>query len=113
LILYNSKKEMVAVSSEIIDFLGFDSIEEMNEKIQDIADLFVNKPGFIYNFKNFSWIDYIIFNHLKSPKVILKTLTSEIETEILITELIDINEKSKYYHAEKSLNTCLLTILKR
>jgi len=105
LILYNSKKEMIAVSPEIIDFLGFDSIDEMNEKIQDIADLFVNKPGFIYNFKNFSWIDYIIFNHLKSPKVILKTLTSEIETEILITELIDINEKSKYYHVSfKNLN---------
>jgi len=97
LILYNSKKEMVAVSPEVVDFLGYESFEELKENISDIADLFINKPGYIYNFRNFSWIDYIILNHLKSPKVIIKTLTNDIETELSITELISFDEQSKLF----------------
>ena len=97
MILYDSKKEMIAVSPEILDFLGFESIDEMTDKVDDIAELFVNKPGYIYNFKNFSWIDYIIFNKLKAPKVIIKTLTNELETELIVNELIDKKNRSKYY----------------
>ncbi|WP_281950446.1 Hpt domain-containing protein [Nitrosophilus kaiyonis] len=97
MILYNSKKEMVAISIDTIDFLGFSSIEEMNEKIEDIADLFINKPGYIYNFKNFSWIDYVVLNHLKKPKVIIKTLTNEVETELIVKELLKIDNQGKMY----------------
>jgi len=88
---------MVAVSPEVVDFLGYESFEELKENISDIADLFINKPGYIYNFRNFSWIDYIILNHLKSPKVIIKTLTNDIETELSITELIPFDEQSKLF----------------
>ncbi len=97
MILYGSHKQMLAISQELLEFLGFESIEELREKTDDIADFFVNKPGYIYNFKNFSWIDYIIFNQLKKPKVILDLDDNEIEAELQITTLPSVKEDSNYY----------------
>jgi len=100
LILYNSKKKMIGASAEAIELLGYDTLEEFKENVKDIADFFINKPGYIYNFKNFSWIDYTLFNEIKSPKVILKGNISDIEVELRVRELIILSDNSKYYVIE-------------
>ncbi|WP_187647985.1 Hpt domain-containing protein [Nitrosophilus labii] len=97
MILYGSNKQMLAISQELLDFLGFESIDELKEKIDDIANLFVNKPGYIYNFKNFSWIDYIVFNQVKKPRAILNLDDNEIEVELQVSILASIDKDSSYY----------------
>lgn len=97
MILYDQERKLLAISDELIDFLGFNSIDEIKKSINDIADLFEEKPGYIYNFKNFSWISYIISNPLKEHKAILNLKENNIEINLSIKTLISWDNKSNYY----------------
>ena len=66
MILYNKSGDFVGAGKDELSFLGFEDIDEFRHLHKDIADLFVNKPGYIFKFKNFSWIDYTL--HSGAPK---------------------------------------------
>ncbi len=60
MILYGKNCDFIGIGKEELSFLGFENIDQFKEVCSDVADLFVNKPGFIYKFKNFSWIEYTL-----------------------------------------------------
>ncbi|MCX6074004.1 MAG: Hpt domain-containing protein [Campylobacterales bacterium] len=60
MLLYNHKQEFIGIDDEGLKLLNYSSFEELLRVCADVADLFANEPGYIYNFKNFGWIDFIL-----------------------------------------------------
>jgi len=87
--LYNAKKKCIAVDDDSARALGYASSTEFLEEAGDVAQFFINRPGYVYDFKNFSWIDYIIFNPGKEHRVIIPTSLGEIDTAISVRRLKD------------------------
>ena len=104
MILYSKSGEFLGIGKEELSFLGYEDLEEFKNTNNDVADLFVNKPGFIFKFKNFSWIDYALHSGAPKKSVILKLKTgNEVETAIKIKELFLNNPKDNeeiYYCIE-------------
>ncbi len=71
MLLYNQRKEFVGIDGDDLAGLGFGNIGELQDESHDFADLFVKKPGFIHNFKNFSWIDFILHSETGESKAII------------------------------------------
>ena len=88
MILYSKSGEFLGIGREELSFLGYEDLEEFKNVNDDVADLFVNRPGYIFKFKNFSWIDYALHSGAPKKSVILKLKTgNEVETAIKIKEL--------------------------
>lgn len=104
MILYNKRGEFLGIEKEDLSFLGYEDLEEFKSINDDVADLFVNRPGYIFKFKNFSWIDYALHSGAPKKSVILKLKTgNEIETAIKIKEVFLNNPKDNediYYCLE-------------
>ena len=60
MLLYNHKQEFMGIDEEGLQLLNYSSFEELLKVCTDVADLFANEPGYIHNFKNFGWIDFIL-----------------------------------------------------
>ena len=71
MLLYNQRKEFVGIDEDDLNSLDFQSINELQSESNDFADLFVKKPGYIHNFKNFSWIDFILHSEADESKAII------------------------------------------
>ena len=71
MLLYNQRKEFVGIDADDLNSLGFSNINELLSESNDFADLFVKKPGYIHNFKNFSWIDFILHSETGESKAII------------------------------------------
>lgn len=68
MLIYNQKKEFVGISEDTLRSIGYNSATELQEDAIDFADLFENKPGFLHNFKNFSWLEYILHSEQDNTK---------------------------------------------
>ena len=60
MLLYNNKQEFIGIDDEGLQLLNYASLEELLNVCSDVADLFANEPGYIHNFKNFGWIDFLL-----------------------------------------------------
>ena len=60
MLLYNNKQEFIGIDDEGLRLLNYSSLEELLSVCTDVADLFANEPGYIHNFKNFGWIDFLL-----------------------------------------------------
>lgn len=60
MLLYNHKQEFIGIDEEGLRLLNYASLEELLNVCSDVADLFANEPGYIHNFKNFGWIDFLL-----------------------------------------------------
>jgi HPt (histidine-containing phosphotransfer) domain-containing protein len=88
MILYNKSGDFVGAGKDELSFLGFEDIDEFRHLHKDIADLFVNKPGYIFKFKNFSWIDYTLHSGAPKKNVIIKLKNgNEVEAPLKIKEI--------------------------
>ncbi len=71
MLLYNQRKEFIGIDEDDLANLGFNSVDDLQNESEDFADLFVKKPGYIHNFKNFSWIDFILHSETDESKAII------------------------------------------
>lgn len=60
MLFYNHKQEFIGIDDEGLKLLNYNSLEELLEVCSDAADLFAKEPGYIHNFKNFGWIDFLL-----------------------------------------------------
>jgi hypothetical protein len=88
LILYDQNYNFLGISSETVNFLGYEDIKEFLSMHNDFANLLVQKEGKIYKFKNFSWIDFILYSGAPNK---LATVTlkdgSEIDIKLTVKEI--------------------------
>ena len=68
MLIYNINKEFAGITEETLRRVGYNTASELQEDAVDFADLFENRPGFLHNFKNFSWIDFIIHSEQENTK---------------------------------------------
>jgi len=104
LVLYDKSGLFLGMGNQELYLLGYEDMEEFRNYHNDFADLFVNKPGFIFKFKNFSWIDYAQHSGTPNKRVLIKTKNGkEIETSLNINEVYlqkEINGTSVFFSVE-------------
>lgn len=62
---------MVGVDEETLKQIGYNSMTAFLQEHDDVADLFVKKPGYVHNFQNFSWIDFVRHADAEETKAIV------------------------------------------
>ena len=88
MILYDKSGMFLGMGNQELSLLGYEDIEEFKNYHNDVADLFINKPGYIFKFKNFSWIDYTLHSGTPNRRVLVKTKSGrEIDSALLIHEI--------------------------
>lgn len=60
MLFYNHKQEFIGINEEGLKLLNYSTLEELLGVCNDVADLFAKEPGYIHNFKNFGWIDFLL-----------------------------------------------------
>jgi len=104
LILYDNAGLFLGIGRQELNLLGYEDMEEFRRYHNDFADLFVNQPGYVFKFKNFSWIDYVLHSGTPNKRVLIKTKNGKkIETSLNIQEIYlqnDINNISLMYSVE-------------
>jgi len=104
LILYDKNGLFLGMGNQELYLLGYEDIEEFRNYHNDFADLFVNKPGFIFKFTNFSWIDYAQHSGTPNKRVLIRTKNGkEVESSLIITEIFlpkEINGSSVFFSVE-------------
>ena len=104
MILYSKSGDFLGIGKDELSFLGYEDLDEFKSIYSDVADLFINRPGYIFKFKNFSWIDYALHSGAPKKSVIIKLKTgNEVEVAIKIKELFLYNPKENeelYYSIE-------------
>jgi hypothetical protein len=81
MILYDDKYNFLGMSSHTLGFLGYEDVGEFLSMHNDFSNLFVNKEGFIYDFDNFNWIDFVLYSGSANKSAII-TLKNGRETQV-------------------------------
>ena len=88
MILYDKSGMFLGMGTQELSLLGYEDMEEFRNYHNDIADLFINKPGYIFKFKNFSWIDYTLHSGTPNRRVLIKTKNGrEVDSALHIYEI--------------------------
>ncbi len=107
MILYNKSGIFLGMGNSELSLLGFEDMDEFQNYHNDIADLFVNKPGYIFKFQNFSWIEYALHSGTPNKRVLIKTKNGkEVDIALNIHEILLAIEKdgAKQYYAIELTN---------
>lgn len=85
MLIYNFEKKFIGIDADDLKIFGFANLKDLQSYCSDIADLFVKTPGYLHNFNDIHWIDYIL-NSKEEYKVIIKlkesSLTSNVNVKI-------------------------------
>jgi len=86
-LIYNYKKELVGIDDETLHHLGYATLASFLDEHSDVAELFVKKPGFIHNFQNFPWIDFVLHADAEDTKAIIENGDKHFSCSIDITPI--------------------------
>ena len=84
MILYDDKHNFLGMSSHTLGFLGYEDVPEFLSMNNDFSNLFVQKEGFIYDFDNFNWIDFVLYSGSANKSAII-ALKNGRETKVDLT----------------------------
>lgn len=71
MLIYDHNKEFIGIDQESLKLLGYERFGDLIHEHKDVAELFVKKPGYIHNFTNFPWIDFVLHAESDDAKVII------------------------------------------
>ena len=92
MILYDENYKFLGASKSELNRFGFEDIVEFKSFHKDFAELFVKDDNYIYNFDNFSWIDFILYGGANKDNAIVKNKKDEYKkVKIKITPIELIN----------------------
>ncbi len=84
MLIFNHKKEFLGIDEEDLKNLGLNSLAQLLSECTNFADLFVKKPGYIHNFKNFEWIDFVLHAEAEESKAIVHVKDKSFSCNIVI-----------------------------
>lgn len=87
MLIYDHNKEFVGIDEESLELLGYSRFDDLLHEHKDVAELFVKKPGYIHNFTNFPWIDFILHAESEEAKVIIAGKSKAFSATIDIQKL--------------------------
>ena len=73
MLIYNHNKELTGIDDETLHHLGYKTLGEFFQSYRDVSELFVKKPGYIHNFQNFPWIDFVLHSDAEDIKAIIQS----------------------------------------
>jgi HPt (histidine-containing phosphotransfer) domain-containing protein len=71
-LIYNHNKKLVGIDDETLHHLGYKTLSEFLAEHNDVAEMFVKKPGYIHNFQNFPWIDFVLHADAEDTRAIIQ-----------------------------------------
>jgi len=86
-LIYDHNKEFIGIDQESLELLGYERFEDLIHEHRDVAELFVKKPGYIHNFTNFPWIDFVMHAESDDSKVIIAGKKKAFSANIEILKL--------------------------
>jgi len=86
-LIYNHNKQLVGIDDETLANLGYKTLGEFFKDHKDVAQLFVKKPGYIHNFQNFPWIDFVLHADAEDTKAMIQTEKKLFSCNINITPI--------------------------
>ena len=84
MLIYDHTKTLIGIDDDDLHLLGFLSAEELFGACTDIADFFIKQPGYIHNFKNFQWIDFVLHAESQHSRALVDTGRKHFSCELLI-----------------------------
>ncbi|WP_345987487.1 Hpt domain-containing protein [Sulfurimonas sp. HSL1-2] len=72
MLIYNHNKKLVGIDDETLHHLGYKTLSEFLAEHNDVAEMFVKKPGYIHNFQNFPWIDFVLHADAEDTRAIIQ-----------------------------------------
>ncbi len=87
MLIYDHNKEFIGIDEESLKLLGYERFEDLTREHRDVAELFVKKPGYIHNFTNFPWIDFVLHAESEETKVIIAGKNKSFSAIVDITKL--------------------------
>ena len=87
MLIYDHNKEFIGIDQESLKLLGYERFEDLIHDHRDVAELFVKKPGYIHNFTNFPWIDFVLHAESDDAKVIIAGKSKAFSATIEIVTL--------------------------
>lgn len=87
MLIYDHNKEFIGIDQESLKLLGYERFEDLIHDHKDVAELFVKKPGYIHNFTNFPWIDFVLHAESDDSKVIIAGKSNAFSATIEIVTL--------------------------
>ncbi len=87
MLIYDHNKEFIGIDDESLKLLGYNRFEDLIHEHKDVAELFVKKPGYIHNFTNFPWIDFVMHAESDDAKVIIAGKSKAFSAVIEILKL--------------------------
>ena len=85
MLIYNHNKELVGIDDESLHHLGYKTFAEFLQHYSDVSELFVKKPGYIHNFQNFPWIDFVLHSDAEDIKAIIQNEKKHFSCNLSIT----------------------------
>ncbi len=88
MLIYKNDGTLYCISKKALKLAGYNDVAEFLDEHGDYSELFVKKPGYIYNFENFSWLSFLRNANPDQKKVLIATrdnatYESELEMEIV------------------------------
>ena len=84
MLIYDHNKQFLGLDNEDLQHLGFPSAAALFEQCSDFADLFVKRPGYIHNFTNFEWIDFVLHAEAEDSSAIIHTPKNNFTCKLVI-----------------------------
>ena len=113
MLIYSNDGKLHSVSKKALQLAGYHDIAQFLKDHNDYSELFVKKPGYIYNFENFSWLSFLRNANPEQKRVLISTndkATYECELGLEILFPVERNEFTpEFYFQIEFHNMRLLT----
>ncbi|WP_456485571.1 hypothetical protein [Hydrogenimonas sp.] len=106
MLIYKNDGTLSFISQKTLKLAGYDDISQFLDEYSDFSELFIKKPGYIYNFKNFSWISFLKnANNMEQKRVLIGTRDNatyecSLELELLFPVDSEMGIPEYYYQIE-------------
>jgi len=112
IIVVNDRKKIIDVNKAFFKlFSGYKSLEDFKNLHDCLCDFFVKEEGFVYNFEDKNWVDYILENRSDIHKAKIKYLENEYIFKIEATKstdhdwiILSLTDITKFENANKILS---------
>ena len=105
MLIYRNDGKLFCISKKALQLAGYHDIEHFNAEHNDYSELFVKRPGYIYNFENFSWLSFLRNANEEQKRVMISTKDNatyecELSMETVYPVEFDENTPEFFYQIE-------------
>lgn len=112
MLIYRNDGKLFSISKKALQIAGYHDIEHFNAEHNDFSELFVKRPGYIYDFENFSWLSFLRNAHDEQKRVLIETKDNAVyECELSLDRLypVEFDEETPEFFYQIEFKNLKLT----